>query len=199
MAYTPIDPTHRESVSSLLDDDLRAVEAEQVVIAMQGNPKLRQQFETYTLIGDCLRGHGNAYVQQGFVQRVSKAIEKEPIHFPTRRQWLSPLNRPSALKGLGSKWVWPALAASVAAVGFVSIGLWSMFSPSGSHSTAELASSSGTARSANAPVASVYAPAMPAGVVVLRASLEDAHTRQLLETHGSLPMRLRLSEERARP
>jgi len=197
MAYTPIDPTHGESISSLLDDDLRAVEAEQVVIAIQGNPKLKRQFETYSLIGDCLRGHGSAHAEQGFVQRVSRAIENEPIHFPNRPRRLGSESLRNALGGVGRKWAWPAMAASVAAVGFVTLGLWSMVSPGGS-SSGELASASNM-RPASAPISAAYAPAMPAGVVVLRASLEDAHTRQLLETHGSLPMRLRLSEERSRP
>ncbi len=197
MAYTPIDPTQGESISSLLDDDLRAVEAEQVVIAIQGNPRLKRQFETYSLIGDCLRGHGNSYVEHGFVHRVSKAIESEPIHLPVRRTRLGALSLPGSLGAVGRNWAWSAMAASVAAVGFVGLGLWSMVSPSGS--SGELASSSATPRLANAPAPAVYSPSMPAGVVVLRASLEDPHTRQLLETHGSLPMRLRLSEERARP
>ena len=38
-----------------------------------------------------------------------------------------------------------------------------------------------------------------ATVTVLRASLEDSHTKALLESHGSMIVRLRMTQEEDRP
>lgn len=96
-------------VSALLDGELEAHELPQLFEQIGGNESLRQEWRTYRLIGDAIRGEGKLDVDLS--GRVMAALLSEPtILAPARVRMASP-------SGAGRRMM--AMAASVAGVGVV--------------------------------------------------------------------------------
>lgn len=149
------DPAERTDISAFLDGELEATEARRVIDDIVSDQTRQDDFRTYCLIGDALRGQdtGPVSVSADFLSRVSARLTDEPT-----------VLAPGAGRKLAAGWA-AAMAASIVAVGLVVALAWER----------------------------------PETVTVLRASLEDAHTKALLESHGSMIVRLRMTQEEDRP
>jgi len=102
----------REQVSAFLDGELPSSETELLLKRLIRDAELRESFGRYALIGESMRGGGNARLSQGFTARVNRAIDGEPLvagvpQSPSMRWW-----RPFA----GA-----AVAAGVTAVAIVAL------------------------------------------------------------------------------
>jgi sigma-E factor negative regulatory protein RseA len=106
----------KEQISALMDGELERREAAGAIGALESAGEAREAWRAYHLIGDTIRD--TRMLSAGFSGRVIAAIDKEPTVLAPRP---SLLTRPVAMPA------WSALAASLAAVGFVG---WVAFSPS---------------------------------------------------------------------
>jgi len=113
-----------ESLSSLIDGELDARSARELITALCSDARLRAQWTAYHAVGDALRSSEVAAVHSaGFCARVRSAIAQEPaILAPRNLRGRSPLRRFLA-PGL-------AVAASVAVIGFVAVPLMRSEPPS---------------------------------------------------------------------
>lgn len=184
----PIDPADRANISALLDGELTAQEARQVMEAIASDHGRQADFQAYSLIGDALRGQLAGHASSSFVSQVSARLADEPTVLAPR------VRRSKVSVGWRG-----AIAASVAAVGFVTAVVLVGVEPLGPAGT----TSSTQAQAPNqGPFSGQGIGALPVvkppNVAVLRASLEDPHTQSLLESHGSMITRLRMTQE-ARP
>jgi sigma-E factor negative regulatory protein RseA len=178
----PIDPADRANISALLDGELNSREARQVMEAIASDRGRQSDFHAYSLIGDALRGHLAGAESSSFVARVSARLADEPTVLAPR------VRRSKVSVGWRG-----GIAASVAAAGFVSAVVLVGIEPLG---PAGIASStqSQTASQPSDGIGALPLVSKP-GVAVLRASLEDPHTQSLLESHGSMITRLRMTQE----
>lgn len=132
-----------QELSSLLDGELAAEEAERAIGAVCGNEALKEKWHAYHLIGETLRGE--APCRSASTRRIMEAIAKEPTVLAPRRR-ASPHAGRIAF----------AAAASVATVAVVGwIGMQEPAAPAG----ATLAKS--------APAAPAAVPRLASGVVPL--------------------------------
>jgi sigma-E factor negative regulatory protein RseA len=104
----------REQVSAFLDGELPDSEMELLLKRLTRDVALRDRFGRYALIGESLRGVGQARLSQGFHARVNRAIDGEPLPAGV------PHSRPR-----GARWWRPfagaAVAAGVAAMAVVAL------------------------------------------------------------------------------
>jgi sigma-E factor negative regulatory protein RseA len=104
----------REQVSAFLDGELPNSETELLLKRLTRDGELRESFGRYALIGEALRGGGQAYLTKGFAGRINFAIDGEPVsasgHGPHTRapRWWRPF-------------AGAAVAAGVAAVAVVAL------------------------------------------------------------------------------
>jgi sigma-E factor negative regulatory protein RseA len=115
-AASPV-PTARERISELLDGELPPAEAEALVSALCSDPELRRHWQEMHRAGDALRStEVVVFDDAGFSARVSSRIAGEPTVLAPRRS--------SEARSLRRFWV-PgiAVAASVAAIGFIAVPL----------------------------------------------------------------------------
>lgn len=102
-----------EQVSAFLDGELPNPETELLLKRLTRDGELRESFGRYALIGECLRGGGQARLSRGFHARVNRAIDGEPV-----------VARPQTVNS-ASRWWRPfagaAVAAGVAAVAVVAL------------------------------------------------------------------------------
>lgn len=109
--------TRLEGLSSLVDGELDAREAGELISALCSDEQLRAQWTAYHAVGDALRSSEVASTHSAeFCRRVWAAVEQEPaILAPRNLQRRSPLRR-YLTPGL-------AVAASVAVIGFMAVPL----------------------------------------------------------------------------
>jgi sigma-E factor negative regulatory protein RseA len=95
----------QERISAMMDDQANSQEVDDLLQQLAQDDSLREQWETYQLVGDVLRGH----VQGDIRARVSAFLASEPAHsVPVARSHSSRPNR----------WAM-SLAASLAAIAMV--------------------------------------------------------------------------------
>jgi len=118
---------HKEQVSSLLDSELAAVEADELIKAFENDNGLNQQFDRYALIRDALNEDVVIH-QTSFLKGVQDALAVEPT-----------VLAPTPKKRENKTYVTLALAASVAifAVAIFDIGLFTNTTPT-YHSVASI-------------------------------------------------------------
>lgn len=105
-----------EHLSSLIDGELDAHEADAVLDALCRDPQLQRHWSDLQLVGDALRSAEVAACHaDGFCDRVRKSLSSEPTVLAPRRR-ARPAWRRYSVSGL-------AVAASVAAVAFVAVPL----------------------------------------------------------------------------
>jgi sigma-E factor negative regulatory protein RseA len=139
----------KDELSAFLDSDLDEETSRQVLDSISRDSTLRERFETYTLIGDVLRG--DVAGSPGFADRVMARLNDEPTV-------LAPQSAPAPGRREGGLWksVMP-LAASlmgVAAVGWVAYTLFPQAeignsiaaTPPGASRVAEVAAQASTVR-----------------------------------------------------
>jgi sigma-E factor negative regulatory protein RseA len=110
-------PTARERISELIDGELPRAEAEALVSSLCSDPALRHHWQQMHCAGDALRSTEVAvFDDAGFCARVAARIAAEPTVLAPRR--------PSENRSLRRFWIpGVAVAASIAAVGFVAVPL----------------------------------------------------------------------------
>ncbi|ORU92960.1 MAG: hypothetical protein A6F72_05775 [Cycloclasticus sp. symbiont of Poecilosclerida sp. N] len=94
--------THKEQISSLLDDELGSVETGELIKALESDQGLNNQFDRYALIREALNEDVVVH-QESFLKSVQDALVAEPTVLAPRR-----------VKRESNRYVAAALAASVA-------------------------------------------------------------------------------------
>lgn len=114
-----------EKISALMDGELDARDSGQQLQRLQDDPELAQGWNTFHLIGDCLRNESDFSASAGFNQRLHDALEKEPTVLaprpPVRKPPSSPFVRytlpmAAAIAGV-SVVAWLGLSSNVTAPG----------------------------------------------------------------------------------
>jgi sigma-E factor negative regulatory protein RseA len=103
----------KSKISALMDGELEGREAQGAIESLRGEGEAGETWRTYHLIGDSMRE--TRVLSAGFAQRVSAALEREPTV-------LAPRPRPILEQ---RRWQILSAAASLAAVGFVSLAFFS--------------------------------------------------------------------------
>jgi len=105
---------HKEQLSSLLDNELGLMEADELMQAIENNNGLHEHFDRYALIRDALNADVVVH-QESFLKSVQDALVVEPIVFAPKRT-----------KQQNNGYIAAALAASVAifAVAIFDVGLF---------------------------------------------------------------------------
>lgn len=191
---TTAGPSERnEQLSRFFDGELEASRVGHVVkAARQPDSAQGRQFDDYVLISDVLKGLTPRVGDVGLSDRIAKALEQEPVYMGSVRNSHSAhserFQKGRQVFRLG------ALAASVAAVGFVSMAMWQLVSPEQNLVASAGRSnviSGGTANTAAGTVGPVNGSS-----IVPVASWADPKTREMLDAHGSMAVRLRVAGER---
>ncbi|HIF18629.1 MAG TPA: anti-sigma 24 factor [Cycloclasticus sp.] len=94
--------THKEQISSLLDDELDSIETSELIKALESDQGLNKQFDRYALIRDALNEDVVVH-QESFLKSVQEALVVEPTVLAPRSE-----------KRKNNSYVAVALAASVA-------------------------------------------------------------------------------------
>lgn len=108
-----------ELLSALKDGELDEQQAERVLSRLADDPELRQRWHRYHLVGDALRNNVPPVLNHDLAARVAAAVANEPTV-------LSPSSvrtRPVAKHKHDKTFTGYAVAASVAVVGFLTVGL----------------------------------------------------------------------------
>jgi negative regulator of sigma E activity len=102
----------------LVDDELEIWELKETLHELTHDAELQARWRNYHLIGDAMRGQLASPVCSGLGERVARALEAEPIHFPSRKS-ASPHSSASPSRTRTA--VGFALAASLSAVAVVGV------------------------------------------------------------------------------
>ncbi len=94
--------THKQQISSLLDDELNSFETAELIKALESDQGLNKQFDRYALIRDALNEDVVVH-QESFLKSVQDALVVEPTVLAPKRA-----------KRKNNNYVAVALAASVA-------------------------------------------------------------------------------------
>jgi negative regulator of sigma E activity len=188
---TPSDRT--EQLSRFFDGELEASRLGQVVkAARQPDSAQGRQFDDYVLISDVLKGLTPRVGDVGLSDRIAKALEQEAVYMGSVRNSNSShserFQKGRQVFRLG------AMAASVAAVGFVSMAMWQLVSPE-QNLLATVGGSNGTPAGVVSTAAGTVGPVNGSSIVPV-ASWADPKTREMLDAHGSMAVRLRVAGER---
>jgi sigma-E factor negative regulatory protein RseA len=103
----------KSKISELMDGELDGPEARGAIESLRSEGEARETWRTYHLIGDAMRD--SRQLSAGFAARVSAKIAEEPTVLAPRARRVLEQRR----------WQVLSAAASVAAVGFVSIAFFS--------------------------------------------------------------------------
>lgn len=190
-AATPSDRT--EQLSRFFDGELEASRVGHVVkAARQPDSAQGRQFDDYVLISDVLKGLTPRVGDVGLSDRIAKALEQEAVYMGSARSSNSThserFQKGRQVFRLG------AMAASVAAVGFVSMAMWQLVSPE-QNLLATAGGSKATSAAAVSTAAGTVGPVNGSSIVPV-ASWADPRTREMLDAHGSTAVRLRVAGER---
>ncbi len=104
----------------LVDNELEPWELEEALHELGQDADLQARWRNYHLIGEAMRGQLATPVCPGFSERMARALESEPIHFPSPRSVSTssssavPASRTRTAVGF-------ALAASLSAVAVVGV------------------------------------------------------------------------------
>lgn len=108
----------KDRLSALLDGDLDERSMGSVLDCLRSDPSLRQDWRSYCLIGDCLRGERSGH--PGFVDRVMAGLDDEPtVLAPQAAEPRPARTRRQAMLAVA------ASVAGVAAVGLIAATLHS--------------------------------------------------------------------------
>lgn len=150
------DEKMNEKLSALMDGELEGQEMTASLQELQGDPAQRQTWQHYHLIGDALRKSLPSHIDGSFASRVSQAIAEDASPVSTVVEFkpkpkLAPQPRQAISKPLAGF----ALAASVAAVAYLGVGMIAVDEQAAGPSLAS------TAPQTAVPVMAVSAPVVP--------------------------------------
>jgi sigma-E factor negative regulatory protein RseA len=138
-----------DKISALMDGELDEQETRRLLVRLRERDDLREDWDTFHVIGDALRGERSLSV--GFGRRVSDRLMQEPTILAPQRG----LARRIATYGLSAA----ASLAAVALVGWVAISTNSFVSPQ-----PEIASAPSPVAAPEVAVAATVPPARPVSV-----------------------------------
>ncbi len=124
------DDKTKESLSALIDGEMDEHEMVRSIRELQNAAEQRQTWQRYHLIGDALRKNLPTHLDGSFASRVSQAIATEELPSSSvvkfrPKSSASPQLRPTFSKPLAGF----ALAASVAAVAYLGVGMIAVDEP----------------------------------------------------------------------
>lgn len=163
-----------QSISTLMDGELSVAEADREIARLKSDSGLREQWDTYHVIGDAIRG---SHARQGaFAARFSERLAMEPT-----------VLAPRARTGTTAQTVALRAAASVAAVAVVGWAALNIIKPT--VPGAELAQNSaapavvaGRQAAAGQNIETPSAPAQAAPLVAMQAE----HVKEYLMAHQGI-------------
>lgn len=164
---------HIELLSALKDGELKDDELAKLLPSLSNESHLRQRWERYHLIGEAMRNNLPSVMQHDLVSRVSTALENEPTVLSPESPATRPKQRPDR------SFTGYAVAASVAVVGFLTVGL-----------VAERLMSGGAEMVASAP-AGVVAPSVGASLVAATPAVGTATVAATLPSDEERAAQLR--------
>lgn len=108
-----------ELLSALKDGELDEQQAERVLSRLADDPELRRRWHRYHLVGDALRNNVPPVLNHDLAARVAAAVANEPTVLSPSSVRTRPVTKPKHDKTFTGY----AVAASVAVVGFLTVGL----------------------------------------------------------------------------
>lgn len=154
-----------ERISAFVDGESPEGELSSLIDKLEHDSVMQKRWGRYHLIGDAMRNNLPPGMQTTLVSRVAKALENEPTivapPIPSNRKFKSSSQRPTA--GY-------AIAASIAVVGFVIIGLL------GTQPDPTQAPAVAMTVNTSTPPGSVMVSAMTPAILDTRESMETAQT-----------------------
>jgi len=108
---------NRELVSAFADGELNQHDGKELIQKLKQDAELSRCWQQFHLIGDTIRNNTSVHLNSSFSDRMTLALENEPVHFPSRRNTTSPDSSPkryTAVTGF-------AMAASVSAIAIVGL------------------------------------------------------------------------------
>lgn len=108
-----------ELLSALKDGELDEQQAERVLSRLADDAELRRRWHRYHLVGDALRNNVPPVVNHDLASRVAAAVANEPTVLSPSSVRTRPVAKPKHDKTFTGY----AVAASVAVVGFLTVGL----------------------------------------------------------------------------
>lgn len=111
----------KEEISALMDGEVDRQQMQQLIRKLRNAPDGRDCWAQYHLIGDALRNNLPLHIDRSFINNISQAIAGEELPAPS----VSPLTQEPRTKrsAVAGPWTGFALAASVAAVAYLGVGL----------------------------------------------------------------------------
>jgi sigma-E factor negative regulatory protein RseA len=121
----------KEKISALMDGEIDEREMQECLRELRNNPDHCCSWQQYHLIGDALRNNLPTTIKRDFILSVSQAVAKEELPAAVTPQIkTNSKSRPESdthtkhRHGIASPWAGFALAASVAAVAYLGVGMF---------------------------------------------------------------------------
>jgi sigma-E factor negative regulatory protein RseA len=111
----------KEEISALMDGETDAPQMQELIRELRNDPECRDCWEQYHLIGDALRNNLPSDIDRNLVSHISQAIANEDLPAPVKPAASQP-EKPKR-QAAASPWTGFALAASVAAVAYLGVGM----------------------------------------------------------------------------
>lgn len=109
----------KEKLSAMLDGDVDDATVRTLLIRLKHDPAFRNEWDTYCLLGDALRGYAPPELE-GFTERVMARLENEPIIFAPRRI-PPPIETPAAPPDAPSRRRYILQSAAASAMGILAV------------------------------------------------------------------------------
>ena len=117
----------KETISALMDGELNEREMHDVVRCLRENKEHQECWQNYHLIGDALRKNLPSEMDSQLLSRITQSIASEPSYSASLAEFPSKQTNSVSNKQFKAKPIAGfALAASVAAVAYVGVGMLSM-------------------------------------------------------------------------
>ncbi len=114
----------KEEISALMDGEVGEQEMQQSLRDMRNDPEKRDCWEQYHIIGDALRNNLPPNLNRSFVNNISQAIAKEDLPAPEVTPPKQEANNTAKRRHpVANPFTGFALAASVAVVAYVGVGM----------------------------------------------------------------------------
>jgi len=108
---------NRELVSAFADGELNQHDGDELIQKLKQDTELTRCWQQFHLIGDTIRNNTSMHFTSSFSDRMSLALENEPVHFPSRNTQTSSKPSPKRYSSVTSF----AMAASVSAIAIVGL------------------------------------------------------------------------------
>ncbi len=131
----------KEDISALMDGEIDAQEMQRSLREMRDTPEQRDCWEQYHIIGDALRNNLPSTLNRNFVKNVSRAIANEDLAVAEVTMLKPKVKRAAKRRHpIANPFTGFALAASVAMVAYIGVGMIAVDERAGSARLASAAS-----------------------------------------------------------